>query len=214
MEYIGFMNLLKEKAGTIFFLGVVASALALASVFFTGAAYKVQTDFLVSQTGMESKDYYTVARSAEYMGKVLGEVVLSEKFIDTAIATGKMNADMLPTDKRDRLEKWASLVKVEKKLDLGILTVTVYDNDQRVAAKVSQAIAQVLTEKNNLFLGNGDQPVPVSILSGPILEKNPSMKTVLFATLGGFLLGLILSVAALFIRIEVFGRQLHQLPHR
>ena len=206
------MNLLKEKAGTIFFLGVVASALALASVFLSGAAYKVQTDFLVSQSGMESMDYYTVARSAEYMGKVLGEVVYSEKFIDTAIATGKMNADALPTDQRDRLEKWTSLVKVAEKPDLGIVTVTVYDNDQRNATKVSQAIAQVLTEKNNLFLGNGDKPVPVSILSGPILEKNPSMKMVLFAAIGGLLLGLILSITALFIRVEVFGKDLRQIP--
>lgn len=205
-----FLESVRRKKSAILFLGVVFSSLALAFVLLSGSAYKAQTDYLVSQEGMEAKDYYTVARSAEYMGKVLGEVVYSEKFIDTALATGKMNADALPMDKRDRLRKWTSIVKIEKRLDLGILTVTVFHDNQKDAMKISQAIAQVLTEKNNLFLGNGDTPVPVSILSGPILEKNPSLTEVLLATIGGFFLGVLLSIFRLFLRLEVFRDEIQQ----
>lgn len=207
MANISFLSILRRNAGTIAFVGILASAAAMAFVFLTGADYEVRTDYLVSQEGVESKDYYTVARSAEYMGKILGEVMYSEKFMNAAVETGKMSQDFFPAGKQNRLKAWSAAVKVKKQLDLGILSVTVLHDNDREAMRVSQAISQVLVEKNNLFLGTGEKPVPVSILSGPIIERNPSMKEVLAAVFGGFFFGALLASLVVFFRQEVLRKE-------
>lgn len=206
MANVSFFNVLRRNAGTIAFVGILASALGMAFVFLSGADYEVRTDYLVSQEGVESKDYYTVARSAEYMGKILGEVMYSEKFMNASIDTGKMSQDFFPAGKQSRLKAWSSAVKVEKQLDLGILSVTVLHDNDREAMRVSQAVSQVLIEKNNLFLGTGEKPVPVSILSGPIVERNPSMKEVLAAVFGGFFFGVLIASVLFFLKQEVFRK--------
>lgn len=207
MANISFLSILRRNAGTIAFVGILASAAAMAFVFLTGADYEVRTDYLVSQEGVESKDYYTVARSAEYMGKILGEVMYSEKFMNAAVETGQMSQDFFPAGKQNRLKAWSAAVKVKKQLDLGILSVTVLHDNDREAMRVSQAISQVLVEKNNLFLGTGEKPVPVSILSGPIIERNPSMKEVLAAVFGGFFFGALLASLVVFFRQEVLRKE-------
>ncbi len=206
MANTSFIRVLSRNSGMIAFVGILGSAFAMAFVFLSGADYEVKTDYLVSQEGVESKDYYTIARSAEYMGKILGEVVYSEKFINAALETGKMTPDFFPAGKQDRLKSWNSAVKVEKRLDLGILSITILHDNQKEAMRVSQAVSQVLIEKNNLFLGTGDKSVPIAILSGPIVERNPSMKEVLASVFGGFFFGILIASAFIFIKEEVFRK--------
>jgi len=203
MDNTAFFNAFRKHIGGVIFSGILAGALGMAFVFLSGTDYEARTDFLVSQEGMESKDYYTVARSAEYIGKILGEVVYSEKFIDTALSTGKMNQDVLPLGKRDRLRAWSDMVKVEKRLDVGILRVVVRNDNQKESIRISQAITQVLTEKNHLFLGTGEHSVPVSVLSGPISEENPNMQEVFAAVFGGFFFGVLLASGIAFLRSEL-----------
>lgn len=206
MANVSFFGVLRRNSGSIAFVGILASAAAMAFVFLSGADYEVKTDYLVSQEGVESRDYYTVARSAEYMGKILGEVVYSEKFMNAALETGKMSQDFFPAGKQNRLKAWSAAVKVEKRLDLGILSVTVLHDNEKEAMRVSQAVSQVLIEKNNLFLGAGEKPVPVAILSGPIIEPNPNMKEVFAAVFGGFFFGVLIASVLLFLKQEVFRK--------
>lgn len=186
------------------YFGIVFAALAFVAVFLIGPDYAVRTDYLVSQDGAMNKDYYSLTRSAEYMSRVLTEVAGSERFIDAVIETGKVGQDFLPADKRDRLASWKRMVRIDKKLDLGIIGVTVSSDDLKTAQKVSLAVSQVFTERNGRFLGSGDTNVPVSVLSGPITERNPSGTRAALALLGGFGTGfvgyLLLSFARTIVR--------------
>ncbi|NTW15077.1 MAG: hypothetical protein HGA38_01765 [Candidatus Moranbacteria bacterium] len=171
------------------FAGVMVASLSFVAVFVFGPDYSVRTDYLVSQDGAMTKDYYSLTRSAEYMSRILTEVTGSERFIDAVIETGKVGQDFLPSDKRERLASWRRMVRLDKKLDLGIIGVTVSADDMKSAQKVSLAISQVFTERNGRFLGGGDANVPVTILSGPITERNPSAIRIAIAVLGGFAVG-------------------------
>lgn len=196
------LPLLRKRVGTAAFVGFLFAAIGFLSVFFLGPRFSVRTDYLVSQENAETKDYYTLTRSAEYMGKVLTEVAGSERFITAVTDTGKVDQGFLPQDKREKLLSWKRMVRVEKRLDLGIISVTVSGNDLREAQKVSLGVSQVFTEKNGVFLGTGERNVPVSILSGPISERNPGMTKVLVAVLGGFLGGFLFSLLLSFLRTE------------
>lgn len=203
MAHISLIEIAREKAGTLVLSGLLLAALGFVSLFFFGARYEVRTDFLVSQEEAGTKDYYTLARSSEYMGKLLGEVVYSERFIAAVVDTGRVNSEFLPFDKNVRLKEWQRMVKVRRELDLGIIKVTVLGDNVKDAQKVSQAISQVLSEKNGQFLGTGDKNISVSILSGPIAERNPSLKEIVSVMAGGFIFGILLAMLFFFARSEV-----------
>ena len=193
---------MRKNIGTALLVGLIFAAVGFLSVFFLGPKFSIRTDYLVSQENAETKDYYTLTRSAEYMSKVLMEVAGSERFITAVTDTGKVDQGFLPQDKREKLLSWKRMVRVEKRLDLGIISVTVSGNDLREAQKVSLGVSQVFTEKNGTFLGTGEHNVPVSILSGPISERNPGMAKVLVAVFGGFLGGFLGSLLLSFLRSE------------
>lgn len=196
----------RERAGSIVLSGLLFGALSVGLSVFLSPKYVVRTDYLVSQEDAATKDYYALSRSAEYMGKVLTEVAGSERFIAAVVDTGKVGEDFLPADKRTRLKEWNKMVMIEKEFDLGIISATVSSDNLREAQKISQAIEQVFTEKNGMFLGMGDRNVPVSVLSGPISERNPSPLKLLISVVGGFLFGCMLALLSHFMKTEAFRR--------
>ncbi|MEI6650297.1 MAG: hypothetical protein WCL23_02560 [Candidatus Moraniibacteriota bacterium] len=202
MEY-SLVPFLRKYAGIATYVGLAFAAIGFISLFVFGPKYTVRTDYLISQQDAQTKDYYTLTRSAEYMSKVLTEVVPSERFIAAVIDTGKTDEGFLPQDKLQKLNAWKKMVRVDKRLDLGIISVSVSENDLRSAQKVSQGISQVITDKNGAFLGTGDQNVPVSILTGPLAEQNPSLSKILIAAVAGFFGGFLVTLLYSFSRIEL-----------
>jgi capsular polysaccharide biosynthesis protein len=207
MANISFIGLIKKNLGTLVLAGLFVASLGFVMLIVTSARYEVRTDFLVSQNSAETKDYYTLARSSDYIGKVLSEVVYSEKFINAAVETGKVNQTLLPFDKSKRLEAWSQMVRVRREADLGIMQVTVLSNNNKEAAAVSEAVAEVFKNRNKEFLGTTDQGVTVAILSGPITDKNPNLTEILTVLISGFIFGIILALFFLYLRGERKSRQ-------
>lgn len=174
---------------------------------FTEDAFKVRTDFLLTQNNTGSQDFYAMSRSSEYVGKVLSEAIYSERFVDAVVETGKVSASSMSADKKVKLENWAKEVKINKKLDLGMIQVEVFNDDQREALRVSQAITDVLTQRNNLFRGGDEKSVDVRVLTGPIVERNPSIMQLVAVAFGGFFFGGMMSLFWIFIRTEVFPKK-------
>jgi len=206
MSQFWLFEVIKEKKAGLVGTGILVSVLAVLSLFLFNPRYEVRTDFLVSQEEVASKDYYTLARSSEYIGKILGEVSSSERFISAVVDTGKISPEFLPFDKKKRIEAWQKMMKMSQELDLGILHVTVFSNDPKEALRVSQAVAQVLIEKNGALLGTADKNIPMSILSGPITEGNPSGNEIMLVAIAGFVFGIVLSFLVIFLKQEV-GKQ-------
>ena len=204
MSHFWLIEVLRYRKLFLLGSGLVVAIFVVFLLFFLNPKFQVQTDFLVSQEDTSSKDYYTLARSSEYIGKILSEVSRSERFIDALIETGKVNSEFLPFDKKQRINTWQNMTKMTAQSDLGILHVTVESDDQRMAQRVAQAVSQVMIEKNGVLLGAGDKNIPISILSGPTIENNPSTKEIILAALAGFVFGVTLAVFHIFFKQEVF----------
>jgi uncharacterized protein involved in exopolysaccharide biosynthesis len=187
------LPLIKRKLGAIVLTGVLVAALLFLFLVVSQKNFKVGTDLLVVQNQSGAQDFYSLSKSAEYIGKILSEAVYSELFIDEVIKTEKVGSEFLPFDKKDRMDEWKKTVKVNNNPQLGIMEIETLGNDQKETLAISEAISQVLTTKNNLFRGEG-QNIDVRILSGPILEKNPSLSDIIFIMVGGFLAGMILGI--------------------
>lgn len=182
---------LKRHIGTVIFTGLIFAALSGVSLFFLERGVVARSDFLLVQTNAANQDFYTSFKSSEYLSKVLGEAVTSERFIQAAIETGKMTSDMLPPekDKSARLRAWRDMVSVKQDVSLGIITLKVKSGNDRDAYRVLQAASDVLVNRNVLFRGGDEKSVEVRLLSGPIVEKSPDMKAMIVALATGFLVG-------------------------
>ena len=206
MENISFFTLAKKKLSTIVLVAVATAALSFVFLIASEKSFKVRTDFLITQNNPNSQDFYAMSRSSEYIGNVLSEALYSDRFIDAVIATGKVQPEFLPLDKNDRIKAWAKEVNVKKNLGLGILQIEVLNNNQKDAIKISQAISDVLTQKNILFRGGDEKSVDVRILSGPIVESNPSITALLLVTVAGFLFGGLMSLFWIFVKEELLPK--------
>lgn len=195
-QEINTMALLRGKIGTIILAGLFVASLSFLFLIINEKNFKVSTSYLVVQNQGNSQDFYTLTKSSEYIGKVLSEGVYSELFINEIVKTGKVKQEFLPFDKKSKIEEWSKIVKVNRNAELGMIDIVVFNNNQSDALSIAQGISDVLMTKSNLFLGEG-QNIQIKILSGPVLEKNPSITNMGFAILGGFIFGILL----MFIRI-------------
>ncbi len=182
----------RQKIGTLLLFGFLVAALSFLFLVVSQKSFKASTDYLVVPTGGEdSKDFYSVFKSAEYVNRVLGEVVYSELFIDQVVKTGEVNSEFLPFDRKERLQEWGQMVKVGGKFQYGIVSFEVFANSQKEAVQISNAIAKVMENGGSVLQDKAD--LHVQILTGPIWEKNPSVKEIVAVVVGGFLVGVILS---------------------
>ncbi len=191
MKKSQFLALISKKAGSIVLIGLFVATFSFLALIVKEKNFKVSSDYLIIQNQSGSQDFYTLSKSAEYIGRVLNEGIYSELFINEVVKTGKVNSEFLPFDKKEKLKQWSEMVQVSRNPELGIMTVEIFDNNQKESIAVSQAVADVLTNKNSLFRG-ADQNIDVKILSGPVVEKNPSVSNIIVSSIGGFILGIML----------------------
>lgn len=190
------IDFMKKNAGSIVVVGLIFSLVSFFVLISTEKRFKATTDFLIVQDQMGTQDFYSLSRSAEYLGGVLSEAVYSGVFIDEIEKTGKIEEGFFPGSERERLKKWNRIVRIERSPQLGIMKIEVFDNDYQNAVNLSEAIAEIMTKKNYLFRGKVN--LDVRILSGPVLERNPGNREVAMAVLGGFILGVILKMIQLY----------------
>ncbi|EKE16356.1 MAG: hypothetical protein ACD_11C00020G0061 [uncultured bacterium] len=193
--------LIRGKIGAIFLSGLFLSAVSFLFLVLNEKNFKVNSDFLIVQNATASQDAYSLSKSAEYFGKVLSESVYSELFINEVVKTGKVNAEFLPFDKKEKIKVWSKIVSASQNTNLGIVNIKIFDDNQKQAVAISEGVSEVLTTKNSLFRGEG-QNIEVKVLSGPIVEKNPSILDIMAVILGGFLFGFLLSVVLVYYKSE------------
>jgi hypothetical protein len=192
---------LRKYVGTAILSGLAFAAIGFVALTVFDRGSVAKADFLLVQPNASNQDFYTSFKSAEYLSKVLGEAVRSERFMQAAIDSGKMDESVLPSaaNKSDRLTAWRRLVSVSRDESLGMISFEVKGKTEREAYKTMQAVTQVFTEQNAMFRGGDEKSVEVRLLSGPIVKPTPELKTLLTyvtaAFITGFLIGAVGSYA-------------------
>jgi hypothetical protein len=198
-------GLIKAKIGTIIMGGVLIAALSFLFLVISQKSFKVNSDFLIVPAQSGGQDIYTLSKSSDYLSRVFGEAVYSELFINEVINTKKVNSEFLPFNKSARLKEWSNRIKVNRNTQVGMIGVEIFADKQKEGLDIMGGVSEVLTAKSNLFLGSG-QNIEVKLLSGPIVEKNPSFGIIILSIFGGFVLGGLITLVGLY----YFGGQIKQ----
>lgn len=197
------LSTLRSKIGTLLLWGVLFGALGFFGLMVTEKPFQTKMDFLVVQTNAGNQDFYTQFKSSEYLGNVLGEAIFSERFVNAVVETGKVNAEFLPFNKKDKLKAWKEMVAVQKNMELGIISVTVSGKSEREISRTMDAIAVVLAERNSLFRGGDEKSVEIRVLSGPILEQNPTLSKIAKVVMASFLAGVFVATFFVVVKSEL-----------
>lgn len=200
---------LKRKTGLIIFSGVAVSVLVFFSLLVFQPAYRADIDFLVSPKNATGTDYYSLSRSSEYLGKALAQVVVSEKFMEAGFDSGLVDRTEFPVDKKDRLKQWSDTVSVARGSEGGMLHVRVLAKSGRSVERTARAVTDILSNKAGEFLGSGSD-VDIRILSGPIVDRNPSLGELIAGTFGGFILGAFFVIFSVLYRLSAFIARNHR----
>ncbi len=201
MTLENFFKLLRNNFKNILLAGIFLAATSFVVLVFTQKSYRAGTDLLLVQNQQTTTDYYALSKSTDYLSGILMEAVYSEKFLEEIKNANLVSTNFLPTNEADRLKEWQKIVKLKKNANVGIITVDVYADSQKQGAEISNAIVDVLTNKYSLFLGQG-QNIEIRVLSGPIVEKNPSVIQILAVIFGGFAIGFILAFMFFYYKSE------------
>lgn len=199
---------LKRKTGRILFSGIIVSALAFSFMLFSQPAYRADIDFLVSPKNATGSDYYSLSRSSEYLGKALAQIVVSEKFMEAGFDSGMVDRAEFPIDKKDRLKQWSDTVSVSRGSEGGMLHVRVLAKSGRSVERTAKAVTDILSNKAGEFLGSGSE-VDIRILSGPIVDRNPSFGELVAGSIGGFILGTFFVIISLLYRMSARSNRNH-----
>jgi capsular polysaccharide biosynthesis protein len=183
--------IVRNKLKIAILIGLFLGALSFLLLVSTQKNFKANTDILVVSNQQGFSDYYALSKSADYLSGILIESLHSEKFIDEVQNTNIISSKFLPEDKIERLNEWQKMVAVKKNSNVGIISVAVYGDTPRQTSEVSNAVLNVLTNQSSFFLGKG-QDIEIKVLSGPIVEKNPTLFQIAMVSAGGFMIGILL----------------------
>lgn len=190
------MYISRDNLISIILWGLLIASLSFMFLVISQKNFKASTDFLIVQDQAGTQDFYSLFKSAEYMSNILSSAIYSEVFVDEIVSTGKVEDDFLPSEQKEKLDAWEDMVNVERNTQSGIIKIDIFSDSKTEVLDVSEAIKEVMITKNYLF--RGKVSLDVRVLSGPVVEKNPSLKDILIAIVGGFIIGSIISIIKIY----------------
>lgn len=197
IEFKAFLRLLKSKLGTVFLFSLIISLVSFYAFIFSQKRYQVKTDLLISKSQDSNQDFYTASKEIEYMEGVLAESIYSSVFISELRNEDSLENFYFSVDENEALSDWKKTIEVERSANLGSMKLRVYDDNKNNALAVAEAVNDILINRNYLF--GGKTSTEVKILTGPIIQKNPDIKSVILVVLGGFVIGFMLNTLYIYL---------------
>jgi len=180
--------------------GLLVGAFSFLFLVTTQKNFRSNTDVLISQN-QSGTDYYSLSQSANYLTNILTQSMYSEKFLDEVEAKSNNSVTFLNGSKAEKIKTWQKIIQIKNNSHLGIMHIKVFGNTQYQTKKLSEAVLNVLVNHNSFFLGQ-DHNITVRVLSGPIVEKNPSFLQIVITSISGFIVGILLFLFFLIYREE------------
>lgn len=134
--------------------------------------YRATAKILIIQNQLANLDAYTSTKSAEKIGKNLTEVVASTTFYNEVIKANPRVALEFSDDDVKRRKEWKQDVEASIVPETGILAISTYNPDKRIAAELSKTVTAVLISKGRDYHGGGDT-VTMQVIDDVYVGKYP-----------------------------------------
>lgn len=200
----------RRRLGLAVLVGLLCAAGAFVVIVTTTPRSLARMDFLIVQN-TKTSDFYALFKSSEFLSEILVDAVHTERFIERVMMTPGGKVLHLPADTKKRLTAWRKMVDVSQRHKLGRLEIIVYGDRAHDVRMIANGIADVLIQQNSAFRGGAQNDVEVRLLTGPVIESNPSVQSIIVTLLMSFFFGVGAVFAGAYVRMSraALARPLH-----
>lgn len=190
-------NLISKKKKKTGLKEAAVLGLVMGLIFFTVSAfmplkYKANASILIVNKDSSGMDAYKEVKSAEFTGKIIKEVILSNAFMDAVANSNDKAGKILAQEKTSekRIEKWQDSLKISQVANTGVLNLSFYSESKENSRDILGSVAKLLQENGENFYGNSQ--IGIKIINNPYFLNDPAFPNLWLNTLAGIIFGILL----------------------
>lgn len=172
MQNISYTKSIQKNWEIVALITGIALVATLVIAVISPFKYMATSKILIIQNQLANLDAYTSTKSAEKIGKNLTEVVASTTFYDEVVKANPRIALEFSQDEVERRKEWKKDVEAEIVPETGILNISAYNTDKKLAAELAQTVTMVLINKGRDYHGGGDS-VTMKVIDNVYVGKYP-----------------------------------------
>ncbi len=192
MDTKDFLKILKDRKTTVISVTLIFVIIGLSLTLLQPLKYRSKSRLLILQPNT-SVDAYTIARSNEYVGGLISEVIYSGAFLES-LKNSDLNYDRsyFNGTYKQNIKKWKKTVFARSGGDTGIIDIEIYHTNPEEAKKISLAVNQLIISGNSPYKFDAKQS-SINIIDQPVVSSFPVKPSIpanfLISLLFGFLAG-------------------------
>ncbi len=172
MDTKDFIQLLKKKKTTVITIIMFFVIAGLIITLAQPLKYQAKSRLLILQPNT-GNDAYLTARSNEYIGGLISEVVYSGSFLDSLKNSNYIfDRNYFGGSYKDSIKKWRKTISTKNSGDTGVINIEVFHTDPEEAKKISQAVNELIISGQSPYRFNSEQ-IKISIIDQPITSSFP-----------------------------------------
>ncbi len=173
----------------IFGLGMIVAVLSGALSLLLPLEYRADAGVLIVSKSRYGVDPYTVVKSAERVGENLVQVMQTDDFYEKVKAQEGYSINWRPFEalpERKERKKWQKSVQGSVVFGTGVLNISAYNTNPRVAQDMAGAAADALVAKGWQYVG-GD--ITMQVVNSPVATDWPVRPNIILNAVLGLMLG-------------------------
>jgi len=172
MDTKDFIKLFKKRKTTVISITLIFVIIGLIITLAQPLKYRSKSRLLILQPNTSS-DAYTVARSNEYVGGLISEVIYSGSFLDSLEASGaNFDHSYFNSTYKENVKKWGETVFARSSGSTGVIDIEIYHTNPEEAKKISNAVNQLIISGQSPYKFNPEQ-TKISIIDEPVVSSFP-----------------------------------------
>jgi capsular polysaccharide biosynthesis protein len=192
-----FLQLAKKRYITIIGIVLFFVIIALAGTLLQPLKYRSKTRLLIAQSNMTT-DAYAIARSNQYIGGLISEVVYSGAFLDSLESSDAVfDRNYFNGTYKQNIKKWKKTVFARSGGDSGIIDIEIYHPDPSEAKKISLAVNELIISGKGPYQFANNQ-VKITTIDQPIISSFPVKPNIPLNLLASLIFGLSFSLSYIY----------------
>ena len=178
MDTKDFIQLAKTRKTTVISITLIFIIIGLLITLAQPLKYRSASRLLILQPNTAS-DAYAVARSNQYVGGLISEVIYSGSFLDSLTSSSfAFDRNYFNGTYKDNIKKWKKTVFAKSSGDTGIIDIEIYHTNPDEARQISLAVNQLIISGQSPYKFNPDQ-TKISIIDQPVVSTFPVKPNIL-----------------------------------
>lgn len=166
--------------------------------------YKSTASILITQKDQSGLNAYTEVKSAEFNGKIIEQIILSNSFMEGVINSNEAAKNYLNSEANleKRIAKWRDSINIDQVSSTGVLNISFFYPNKVDSKNILNSMLELLQKNGQDYFGNPN--IGIKIVNKPYYINTPASPKVFLSVAIGGLLGICIIIFAIQLFNEKF----------